>query len=189
MSLSGNLQDFELSEVVQFLGRGKHTGLLTITTEQGSGHGQAILTTAKVYFDRGRVAFATAGFRSRLGNRLMDLGIVDRENLRCLLDKQRLSPSRKRFGSLLIEEEILSQESLQQHIHAQVFQIIGAALDWRAGTFKFEKQPVEVVEELGANNSLPVDTLLLEIHRRHDEAILDAARLCLPEAEIVPATV
>ena len=55
MSLNGNLQDFELTEVLQLMSRGQHTGLLTVSVQRETEHGSTVPTVAKIYFHAGKV--------------------------------------------------------------------------------------------------------------------------------------
>jgi len=179
MSLQGNLQDFDVAEVLQFLCRGKHTGLLTFSSVQDSGRGSAIPTSVSVQLQLGKVVFATSGFRSRLGNRLIEQGLLSRDAMRDLLDKQRLAKSHRPLGALLVDEKLLLPEDLKQQLNAQLIHVVGSAMTWRAGAFSFEKKQVETLAIVGVEQGLSVDTLLLEVHRQQDEAVLKAAAACL----------
>ncbi len=185
MSLNGNLQDFDLTEVLQFLSRGKHTGLLTLTGRCESDHGPALPMAAKIYFHAGKVSFATSGFRDRLGHRLIDNGLLSREAIRSVLDKQKQGSSHQPLGFLLVEANVLCSETIGRELRAQVLQVIRTVIDWPSGTFRFEKQVAPVVDRLGADPAITIEHLLLAIHCQRDEEVLAAAAACLPSPEVV----
>lgn len=189
MSLNGNLHDFELTEVLQLLSRGQHTGLLTVSVQRETEHGEAVPTIAKIYFHAGKVAFATSGYRHRLGHRLIDRGLLSREAIRSLLDRQREGQSRLPLGWLLVEGNVLCSETVVQELRAQVLHVLESAIAWRNGTFNFEKQAVSVEESPFADPALSVEHLLLEIHRQHDEGVLAAATACLRAPEAINSPV
>ena len=68
MTLSGNMESFPLSEVLQLAARSKQTGLLRV--ESGASHGN-------VYFNDGFLSYASIGDDDRLGDYLTRSGIVD----------------------------------------------------------------------------------------------------------------
>jgi hypothetical protein len=178
MSLSGDLKDFALSEVLQFLSRGRHTGVLTLTAEQESELGSLVPSMAKIYFHDGRVAFASAGFRDRLGHRLILKGLLSREVLRQLLNRQQDAERPKPFGAMLVEENLLCPDVLREEIRAQVLQVIACTIDWRQGSFRFDCAPEAHVEHLhGTDHALSTEHLLLEICRQQDEELSSAVAL------------
>lgn len=178
MSLCGDLKDFALSEVLQFLSRGHHTGVLTLTADQESEIASPVPSVAKIYFHDGRVAFASAGFRDRLGHRLILKGLLSREVLRQLLSRQQDADCPKPFGAMLVEENLLCPIVLREEIRAQVLQVIACTIDWRKGSFRFDCAAAAHVEHLpGADQTLSTEHVLLEICRQQDEELSTAVAL------------
>jgi hypothetical protein len=175
MSLTGNLAEFSLPEVLQFLSHGHHTGILTVASRLDSEHGAALPTSAKIHFLEGKIAFASAGYRQRLGHRLISKGLLSPQALRSLLDKQRLTIARKSVGAILVEEELLCHNALKQEVRGQVLQIVSAIVGWRNGVFRFDAVNLHAEDYPGADQGLTVEFVLLEILRRRDEEIIGAA--------------
>jgi len=172
MSLYGSLGDFGLLEVLQFLGRGRHTGVLTLTADCESDHGAPVPSVARIHFHEGRVAFASAGLRDRLGHRLILKGLLSRTALRELLSRQQGAEQPKPFGAMLVEQNLLCPDVLRNELRAQVLQVIACAMEWRDGEFRFDRTSVARVDDLpGASEALSTELVLLEVCRQQDEEL------------------
>ena len=80
MSVSGTLFKYELPTALELLSRAKSTGILTISGEKG---------IATVALREGGVLFASSHNTPRLGEFLVDKGIVDANDLEAVLKHQR----------------------------------------------------------------------------------------------------
>ena len=129
MTIRGSLAEAGLPDVFQLLALGQKTGCLSVARagELGS-----------IYFDRGRVAFATIVNRvDKLGERLVRAGEVDEADLRAALAEQAADPTR-RLGEVLLRRGIVTREAISRHVRAQVEEAVYALFTWREGTFAFE---------------------------------------------------
>src|SRR3954471_21076219 len=94
MSINGSLRETNLADVLQLLAIGRKTGCLSLT-HRG--------TFASVFFDAGRVTYASiVNRRERIGERLVQAGVIDAGQLRAALDAQRGRPD-SRIGEILVE--------------------------------------------------------------------------------------
>src|SRR5436190_14302829 len=128
MAIRGSLRETSLADVLQLLAMGRKTGCLSLT-HRG--------TFASVFFDSGRVTYASiVNRRERIGERLVQAGVVSPEQLRAALDKQRERPE-SRIGDILVDMGLASREAVEQQIRAQVEEAVYLLFPWTDGTFTF----------------------------------------------------
>ena len=158
MAIRGSLREASLPDVLQLLAMGKKSGCLSVTHRNAFG---------SVYFDRGRISFASiVNRRDRLGDMLVASGILAREDLDSAIAIQSAQPQR-RLGEILIANAMLAREELHQHIKRQIEEAVYYLFTWTQGTFSFE--PDVVPDEQDFLVSINPESLLLEGARRIDE--------------------
>src|SRR4051812_28660392 len=157
MSINGSLRETSLADVLQLLSMGRKTGCLSLT-HRGK--------FASVFFDAGRVTYASiVNRRERIGERLVQAGVVSAEQLHAALEQQGKRPE-SRIGDVLVEMALVSREALDQQIRAQVEEAVCLLFPWTDGTFTFIA---------GARSeqecALPIspEALMMEGARRADE--------------------
>ncbi len=158
MAIKGSLKEAGLADVCQLLSMGQKTGCLSVTDRSRFG---------QIYFDRGRITFATiVNRRDRLGDLLVQEGALSHEDLMAAVDAQAGEPDR-RLGELLLERGLIGTDTLKAAIERQIEDAIYYLFTWKRGNFYFEggKTP-DQGEILIAVNP---ESLLLEGARRVDE--------------------
>ncbi|MFO7893577.1 MAG: DUF4388 domain-containing protein [Longimicrobiales bacterium] len=158
MAIKGSLKEAGLADVCQLLSMGQKTGCLSVTDRSRFG---------QIYFDRGRITFATiVNRRDRLGDLLVREGALSHEDLMAAVDAQAEEPDR-RLGELLLERGHIDTDTLKAAIERQIEEAIYYLFTWKRGNFYFEagKTP-DSGEILIAVNP---ESLLLEGARRVDE--------------------
>lgn len=174
MAIKGNLADTGLAEVCQLLALGLKTGCLSVVDRARFG---------QLYFDRGRITFATiVNRRDRLGRILVREGLVTREALENALRAQAESPG-MRLGELLVASGAVTREDLDRCIRLQMEEAVYHLFGWPRGTFFFEPDARPPEGELTV--SINAEGVLLEAARRHDEWAMVAANVPSPEAILV----
>src|SRR4051812_49766028 len=109
MSINGSLRETSLADVLQLLSMGRKTGCLSLT-HRG--------TFASVFFAEGRVTYASiVNRRERIGERLVQAGVITAEQFSAALDTQRKRPQ-SRLGDVLLGNGVVSRHALQQQIPA-----------------------------------------------------------------------
>jgi hypothetical protein len=129
MSVSGTLFKYELPTALELLSRARSTGILTITGEKG------VATIAMV---EGGVLFASSHGTPRLGEFLVEKGIVEQKDLEAVLKLQRRKKMSQLLGTILMDLGLVSQEAAELGIEAQITQVLLDVLSWRDGEFRFE---------------------------------------------------
>lgn len=129
MSVSGTLFKYELPTALELLSRARSTGILTISGERG------VATIAMV---EGGVLFASSHGTPRLGEFLVEKGIVEAKDLEAVLKLQRRKKVSQLLGTILMDLGLVSQEAAELGIEAQITQVLLDVLSWRDGEFRFE---------------------------------------------------
>lgn len=158
MAIRGSLREASLPDVLQLLAMGKKSGCLSVAHRSAFG---------SIYFDRGRISFASIVNRpDRLGDLLVSSGVLSRAELDQAIAQQRREPHR-RVGELLMAMEFLTREELHQHIRQQIEEAVYHLFTWTQGTFSFEAD--QTPDEQDFLVSINPESLLLEGARRVDE--------------------
>ena len=158
MAIKGSLRDAGLADICQLLSMGQKTGCLSVTDRSRFG---------QVFFDRGRITFATmVNRRDRLGDLLVRQGEVTYEELMGAVDAQAEEPER-RLGQLLLERGLIDTDTLMAAIEQQIEEAIYYLFTWKRGNFHFEPGKTPESEEILI--SMNPESLLLEAARRVDE--------------------
>jgi tetratricopeptide (TPR) repeat protein len=158
MAIKGSLKEAGLADVCQLLSIGLKTGCLSVTDRSRFG---------QIYFDRGRITFASIiNRRDRLGDLLVREGAVSHEQLAGAVDEQARGADR-RLGEILLERGDIDAETLNACIRKQIEEAVYYLFTWRRGDFYFE--PGRAPESGEILISVNPETLLLEGARRIDE--------------------
>ncbi len=158
--MQGNLKQIQLPEVLQFISMGKSTGLLTIRDPKGN---EITLMIAS-----GRIINSSAlDRRRRLGELLVQRGILKRSVLSQILTLQRTIESDKRLGQILVERDYIQESTIREVLHLQLEEEIWNLFGLDSGEFKFDHCEESKLGE--ALVHIEIDPLLIEGTRRQDE--------------------
>ncbi len=158
MAIKGSLREASLPDVLQLLSMGQKTGCLSVADRGSFGY---------VYFDRGRISYASiVNRRDRLGDVLVKNGVITQQELDEAVQMQNTHRD-MRLGEILIEREILSREELHQYIRVQIEEAVYYLFTWTQGTFSFDAEVRPDARDFVV--SISPDALLLEGARRVDE--------------------
>jgi len=163
VTMRGDLEQINLADIFQTLAMSKMEGLL---------HVRNPLEERQVYCSNGTVRIrvpARLAIR-RLGQRLVQAGLLEAEQLRATLVLQRKEPLP--LGELLVRQGLLTQEQIDGVAGMQVAEDLFALFTWRHGTFEFYKGEITDPAQRAQFDVCPefeVNSLLLEVARRSDE--------------------
>ncbi len=127
---SGDLKSFGLPEVLEFMRVQAKTGSLVISSRQGAGIVRLV---------QGQLTSASAPGVHRLGETLIERGIISRSELEAALATQRaeLRQSTEALGSVLLRRRPGLREQLNQAILQQILDGLAEMLGWSEGAFSF----------------------------------------------------
>lgn len=161
MALVGNIQDFGLSDFLYLVDRGYKTGCLHLT------HGDE---TAVLFFEKGKLIYASRIETEDVGDLLLRLGKISKEQL----DKARQVKTGSGNGMTLIQAvisaEVLSQEELQQALQTHIEEsVVYGLFGWPEGEFRFEHGQKPEADSPVMPTPVAVEHLIMEGVRRIDE--------------------
>lgn len=168
MSINGVLEDLPLADVLQFIHLGRRTGTLFMWRDDEQ--------RAEIGFHDGRIVGAWAPGHRKLGDLLVEAGLLSNGQVEAALDIQlRVEPPRS-LGRILVDSGAVRREQIHHVVREQVKTTVFDLVTWRQGHFHFEVdeldppddfsvEPDEVLGDLDLNTQM----LLLEATRLFDE--------------------
>lgn len=163
VTMRGDLEQINLSDIFQTLAMTKMEGVLRVSNP---------LEQRQVYCNDGyvRILVPPRLATRRLGQRLVQAGLLEPEQLRGALVRQR--KEQKPLGEMLVADGLLQQEQIDEIAGMQVSGDLFALFTWRHGTFEFWKGEItdpELRAQFDVCPEFEVSSLLLEVARRSDE--------------------
>ena len=139
ISLSGNIQDNPLSDILEDLRQRKATGTLTVKRDN---------VTKSIYVRDGQIVFATSTeVHDRLGEILVKTGKLTQENMDHALELYRKSGGLKKLGAVLVENGLVAPKELFGGLKIQVKDIIYSLFLWHDGGYQFEERlPTDIIQ-------------------------------------------
>jgi hypothetical protein len=159
MSFEGSLESFGIGEIFQLIASQAKTGVLEITTEDGS---------AIIRFVRGQIFDAippTKDPNSAIGVMLVRADLITKKQLDYALDLQHRNL--RRLGDTLIRMGAIRTSEFQAMLALQRRELAFGFLRLRRGHYKFT--PSDVDYEEGVDTLMNVDAVLMEGSRQLDE--------------------
>jgi hypothetical protein len=134
VSVSGVIERDELSTALGLLGRGRSTGVFTAATAYAN---------ASIGFRDGEVLWANSTVTPKLGDLLVERGLVRRDRLDAALWVQKRDRDWRALGRVLVDVKLLPQQVVEMAIEAQIVRVLDEILRWDRGTFRFDARPPE----------------------------------------------
>ena len=132
MSVSGNVERDELTTALRLLARGRSTGVLVASTA---------FAKAQIGLRDGDLLWASSTMGPKLGEVIVDRGLVRRDKLDAALWVQKQDKDWRALGQVLVDVKLLDLAVVQMAIDAQLTQVLEETLRWDRGTFRFEHRP------------------------------------------------
>jgi hypothetical protein len=188
MSLSGEIGDVQVADVLQFIHLGGRSGTLAI---------EAPLGCAEIGFYRGQVVSARTSGAERLGEMLVQSGALGASALEEALSRQAIEMPRRPLGQLLVAMGLVTTEALYRALAAHISRTVQDVVTWERGKFRFDADDVRLIDELAVSPAellehVDVNTqmIVLEALRLFDERARPAAGrplASLPPVASLPA--
>ncbi len=160
MDFGGSLMVLEPSMVFQVASICGLTGKLKLITADN---------VASFYFKKGELLYATIDTRrKRIGEFLIEKGIISRQQLSEALAEYRSINGVERIGNILIKHGYLDKRSLVSAIQEQMKEVVYEVLPWKEGQFAFFNMAEPMDEDIVLD--IRMDHLILEGLKRMDEA-------------------
>ncbi|MBC2717374.1 MAG: DUF4388 domain-containing protein [Desulfobacteraceae bacterium] len=171
MPLTGNIETFHITNVLQLLHNDQKTGILKVTWKD-----EAI----KVYIKEGNIVNATKSHeKNRLGDLLIKHGVINEKQL-----KECLKASKKNnipLGKVIVEKEYATNNSLGKIIFKQAENVIFDMFFWEKGEFEYNDK---VFSTQGmVIKKINIMRTILEASRRVDE--MSVLKKQIPKEDMV----
>lgn len=175
MSIAGNIQTMELSELLQWLAHGSKTGTLIVDNGE---------VEKKIFFQNGRiVSSASTDPREYLGHFLVSHGFINEEELSRAVSMQ--EKSKMLLGKILTTIGAISEEDLHRLLRLKAEESIYDLFSWEDGEFRF--LDVALPERALVPMNLDVTSIVLEGVHRIDE--WGRLREEIPTAQSIPVAI
>jgi hypothetical protein len=152
----GDLSEQPLPEILQVVYRYRAPGVVTAVRDD---------VEKRIYLEGGYVTFATSTDRED------SLGSFLRRSHRIATAEHRLremellaAKGGRRYGEILVEHGVLSEEELRDRVADQVREILWSVFDWESGCVTFEAGPSRSGEEIRLD--IPTPQVILDGARR-----------------------
>lgn len=180
VTMSGDLDKIDLTDIIQTLAMSKMEGLMRIRNP---------LEQRQLFFHEGfvRVLAPNRVETKRLGQRLIRSGHLTVEQLRSALLLQK--KTHQHLGEILIGEGWVNEADIEGLVVMQVEEDLLSIFTWKHGTFEFFKGPcsdLDLRRRLELTPEFDASGVLLEVARRSDEWELIMATLGSLDEILVP---
>jgi hypothetical protein len=139
MSLSGNLEDVPLADVLQFIHLGRRTGTLLLIGETAR---------AEIGFREGQIVSAWGPATDRLGAILVGQGAVDDGQLALALELQQSDHRGRSLGHVLLTSGMATQQEIRRAVESQIASTVYDLVSWRKGIFQFELDTLRQTDDI-----------------------------------------
>ena len=159
MGLKGDIEDFNVSEIIQLIGQQSKTGILTARRSNKE---------VRIFFVNGNVVRVEPDRSERkmlMGEMLITSGKLTREQLDSALEEQKGTV--QYIGEILLRRKLVSKEDIQKAVKTQIYETIYELFQWKEGVFEFETR--EKSKYLKILPSLSPEQLLLNVSWMVDE--------------------
>lgn len=187
MAFTGDLEHLPIVDVIQLMNSTRKTGVLTVKGRKG--HSQLV-------FKDGYIVSASHLNNSvRIGQLMVDMGMISPEQLELGLQKQKLDGEfRRPLAITLIEMGILSEDDAYKSLQHLIEMTVVEILTWKSGKFTlehltnvidsdFKYYPEKMSHEVNVNTQ----SILMDALRIFDEKMRDGLIEDEPEELTVPA--
>jgi hypothetical protein len=178
MSFQGQIGDVAVTDVMQLVRLGGHSGTLSIH----AGEQEALIG-----FERGRLVSAWSSRSLRLGELLLAAGVLDEPTLQRALETQEVERPRRAIGQVLVRQGAASPDVIRQVVGQEIERVVKEVLAWPAGTFDFaldDLTPLVEVSRFSGAPKVDLDTqqVILEVLQDMEEESTRAA--CQPPTPV-----
>src|SRR5205085_6703264 len=164
MSLSGNIEDVSVADALQFIHLGGRTGTLTLTCGEAK---------AGIGFHEGRIVNAWAPGGKRLGELLIEAGVLQQATLEEALRRQESEHPRRSIGQILVAMNVVDSETIYRAVEQQIERTVYDLVTWNQGTLHFALDDLKPIDDIAV---VPGD-VIRHLNLDTQMVVLDALRI------------
>jgi hypothetical protein len=152
VALQGNIATIELNNIFQFFNNTMVSGEMRVVADHNN---------ASFFFQEGLLIFgALSKNEKRIGDLLLESGLIDKEQLAQCLKIHNQHGMRRRLGDIIVRKGFLKIEILAEVLQFQAREAFFETLSWKRGMFFFYANHYPSPEEILINER--IDHLLLK---------------------------
>lgn len=152
--LSGDIAQYGMDKLLQMLAEKRSSGILRVVSPRGAG---------ELHLVEGAVAGASTSTTNRLGELLVEAGLIDEHTLDSMVAEQRATRKPRPLGVLVVERHLLSAVQVRPVLEKQVLAALAEMLGWTDGQFAFDEQSATALPPaLGIEPELLLDAARAE---------------------------
>lgn len=129
--LSGDIAEYGMDRLLHMLAEKQSSGILRVVSPRGAG---------ELHLVDGAVAGASTSTTNRLGELLVEAGLIDAYTLDSMVAEQRATRKPRPLGVLVVERHLLSTVQVRPVLEKQVLAALAEMLAWTDGQFAFDAQ-------------------------------------------------
>jgi hypothetical protein len=160
MALVGNIRDFGLSDFLYLVDRGYKTGGLHLTYQQ---------ETALLFFEKGKLLFASRKPEDQQAELLVRLGLIDTTQLAWARSVLAGSNGTTTLTQVIVSERLVPSDTLQTTLLTHTEESVYGLFGWPEGEFRFEQNQRPDADAPVMPVPISVENLIMEGVRRIDE--------------------
>jgi len=159
---SGELSEFALPDLLEFLRGGKRTGMLVCSSSAGVGG---------LGFRRGFVTGGASPATPHIGRLLVELKHLDEATLRSVIARQSTDYRDQLIGAVLVRERMVDAAAVRAALERQIEIAIREMVHWREGQFTFTAEGVSEPQSADVDVLVDPQATLLNIFKEIDEGL------------------
>lgn len=149
-ALSGKLEELGLDDILQIISLSRKTGALTLKSQGRE---------ATLQFRDGLVVRATStGFKQRLGELMVQKGVVDSATITQALSLQQGEGFKERIGTIMHQRHRIDLQVIEQVVREQMSNVVMTLFAWDEGIYDFDAD--EQIETVDAAYLDPLQLML-----------------------------
>lgn len=129
MKFSGQIEDFPVTDIMQYLHTSEKSGTLYLKKDEELG---------RVHFDDGRIIRVGLPGMTNLGDVLLEKGRISQNDLRSAIRIQQVQSEPRPLGMILEEMGAITHEVLKDAVIRQIEEVLCELVNWEEGAFSFE---------------------------------------------------
>ncbi|MFC1848960.1 DUF4388 domain-containing protein [candidate division CSSED10-310 bacterium] len=185
MSLTGNLEDLALSDIIQIIHLSRKTGTLALNSKTGNG---------MIIFKEGHIIQASSPIGQQLTTDiLLAEDLISHQQIEQAISLQQTQYQQLAMSSILIKLDYISRSVLEDVLKEQIRQDVFHLLQWTEGYFNFEMDNIQPDEIIGPSSDKVVlregitpQSIFIEAARQEDKK---AGTLVDEDTEPLPPSV
>lgn len=170
MKFKGEIHQFSVLDLLQYLHEHEETGVLELTSPQGE--------KSELYFSQGQCVRAKHPEMRNLGDILKSKGKINQAQIDIALTQQQKQGNQKAFGAILREHGFVGENDVRLAMTQQIEEVVHRLMKLNSGLFKFAHKDAPLFDDI----KLKFHDLVLPEEMNTAYLLLDAISRFDPES-------